>query len=194
MSALRRVLFSWSLTISICRFHHRLGSSPHTLLSCVVLRSRKNHRYQSPLERCTTAKNWAYLTVMESRNLVSVSVSSQFLRVSVSNRAATNENFRRGQKSLLATVMTSSVCRQPRCNLFALISLSIKIEEMIENSENCQLLHDYYQSHILFQHKLLVSFLVIVFMKFSDVKPINQSILNIIEYKTNSRINGIVYK
>jgi len=52
-------------------------------------------------------------------------------------------------------------------------------KKMMINSENRKLLRDYYQSHVLFQQKLFVNILSVVFLKFSDVKPINQSILDI---------------
>jgi len=41
------------------------------------------------------------------------------------------------------------------------------------NSETRKLLHDYYQSHTLFRKSFI---LAVVVFKFSDLKPINQSI------------------
>jgi len=55
-------------------------------------------------------------------------------------------------------------------------------KKMMINSENRKLLHDYYQSHILFHQKFFVNILEIVFLKFSVVKPRNQSILDISQY------------
>jgi len=73
-----------------------------------------------------------------------------FVHVVTRPRAATSEKFWRGQKSLLAMIMTSSMCSQPWCDLFAMISLLIKRKEMMINSEKRKLFHDHYQSHILF--------------------------------------------
>jgi len=47
------------------------------------------------------------------------------------------------------------------------------------NSENRKLLHEDYQSHVLFHRKFFVNILAVAFLKFSDVKPIKQSILDI---------------
>jgi len=58
-----------------------------------------------------------------------------------------------------------------------MVSFPIKREEMMTNSETRKLLHDYFQSHRLFQQKPSVNILAVVFFKFSDLKPINQSIL-----------------
>jgi len=49
--------------------------------------------------------------------------------------------FSGGQKSLLATIMTSSICSQSLSGLFVVISLRIKREEMMINSEKRKLLH-----------------------------------------------------
>jgi len=57
----------------------------------------------------------------------------------------------------------------------------MKRKEMIINSKELKLLHDYYQSTYCFtkSFKVLVSNLAVVFLKFSDVKPINQPIVDI---------------
>jgi len=47
------------------------------------------------------------------------------------------------------------------------------------NSENRKLLHDDYQSHVLFHRKFFVNILAVAFLKVSDVKPIKQLILDI---------------
>jgi len=44
-------------------------------------------------------------------------------------RAATIENFWRGQKSLLATIVTSSMRSQPWCDFLAMISLPTVVDE-----------------------------------------------------------------
>jgi len=59
-----------------------------------------------------------------------------------------------------------------------MISSPTEREEMMINSETLKL-HDYYQSHILCQQKLSVNILAAVFVKFTHLKPINQSILDI---------------
>jgi len=41
------------------------------------------------------------------------------------------------------------------------------------NSEKRKLIHDYYLFHTLFNQKLSVNILAVVFLKFSDAKPIN---------------------
>jgi len=58
-------------------------------------------------------------------------------------------------------------------------SLPIKSDEMMINSETLEILHEYYQFRILFQQKLSVNILAVVFFKLSDFKPINKSIFDI---------------
>ena len=60
------------------------------------------------------------------------------------------------------------------------------IKKMI-NSENRKLLHDYYQSHVLFHRKFFVNILAVAFLKVSDVKPIKQLILDISLYKKSQK-------
>jgi len=52
-------------------------------------------------------------------------------------------------------------------------------KKMMMSSENRKFLHDYYQSHILYHQRFFVNILAVVFLKFSDVKPITQSIFDI---------------
>ena len=66
-------------------------------------------------------------------------------------------------------------------------------EEMVINSEKCELLHDCYQSHILFHWKLLLYFSSILFEVFRS-KQINQSLIDISWYKKWHRRIDDTYK
>jgi len=87
----------------------------------------------------------------------------------------TSEKFRRGQKSLLAMIMTSSMCSQPWCDLFAMISLPIKRKEMMINSEKRKLFYDHYRSHILLHQTFF--------------KYVSSNLFEVFRCKTNKSIN-----
>jgi len=59
-----------------------------------------------------------------------------------------------------------------------MVSLPIKREEMMINSEKCKLLNEYYQSHILFQQKLSVNIL-----------GFSSSLFEVFRCKANKSIN-----
>jgi len=66
------------------------------------------------------------MELIETYFLTSVAIYHKSM--TLGGRAATSEKFR-GAKSLLATIMTSSMCSQPWCNCFATISLPTLMEE-----------------------------------------------------------------
>ena len=127
--------------------------------------SHKSQSSQSHLNFFTSFELSLVMTLFEpeSRHNTWWVISSHWLSSSI--RAATSEQFR-GQKSLLVTIMTSSMCSQPWCDLFAMISLPLKREQMMINWETRKLQHDY----AIITNPTLKDFFIIAvaFLKFSD--------------------------
>jgi len=82
-------------------------------------RTHRNSQWKWEFESILLWNHWYY----------SERIQPPVFGVYVSNQGRNQRKISKGQKSLLATIMTSSLCSQPWCDLFAMISLPTLVEE-----------------------------------------------------------------